>query len=662
MTDTTPAARYPLEDRELVAEAPGLRVQVLTVGPGQCVPWHRHTEITDTFFCLDGPMLVEIYFPFIALSAESEAELFVQTESGRKQHAANGKALAQPFDTSVPGTMKLTTRPSDAAAGKAGEGYTEVLIVGDRFASEPLDDGRFTFSVPIALDDLPEVSLVDEEPQKGEGAFKLAVRGGEKVYMGFRYKQPDGKENWITRAAVLKSDAFFEVMDRRFREVVEGAYVGEKAYFRLVHRGRDVSKENDTVAIQLKASSGAARTLKLVETYPHGGEFRGLVKFHYASGQAGDIADPNVLRVKYGDTVTITYADPNGDAKVERQLVIFKGADGAVTPFTKRFKDDDIALHTQFRLAEAYFELAKKHRKMGRDLVKQGEEEQGLELQRMARGEMSQAKKLLEEAIRDFPNVAEVRAQAEYLLANLAMERGTLTTDPEAKKKEYAEALRRFDEIVLSHPDSEYAPQAQFKKALTFEKMNRFDDASEEYVKLSYRYPDHELVAETIARLGNYFLIRGQAKEKAAKEIEDPVAREKEMMTVRKTYKTAGEVFGRMAPRFPGHKLAGKTTVISGKCFIRASAYEKAIKSFNRVIDNPDQDKDLRAEAMYWAGHAHMTVATEDQATSTESSYKQAYRMFKRLTWDFPESTWAKYARRRLTEEALATIDEGGGN
>ncbi len=60
---TNDGASYELDGRELVAEAPGLRVQVLTLGPGQCVPWHRHTEISDTFFCLEGPMLVEMREP-----------------------------------------------------------------------------------------------------------------------------------------------------------------------------------------------------------------------------------------------------------------------------------------------------------------------------------------------------------------------------------------------------------------------------------------------------------------------------------------------------------------------------------------------------------------------------------------------------------------------
>lgn len=54
---------YPLAGRELVAEGTDLRVQVLTLDPGQCVPWHFHNEVTDSFVCLDGPMVVETRAP-----------------------------------------------------------------------------------------------------------------------------------------------------------------------------------------------------------------------------------------------------------------------------------------------------------------------------------------------------------------------------------------------------------------------------------------------------------------------------------------------------------------------------------------------------------------------------------------------------------------------
>jgi hypothetical protein len=45
---------YPIAGRELVAEGADLRVQVLSLGAGQCVPWHYHSEISDSFVCLEG--------------------------------------------------------------------------------------------------------------------------------------------------------------------------------------------------------------------------------------------------------------------------------------------------------------------------------------------------------------------------------------------------------------------------------------------------------------------------------------------------------------------------------------------------------------------------------------------------------------------------------
>src|SRR5438874_6218725 len=54
---------YTIAGRELVAEGTDLRVQVLTLAAGQCVPWHYHSEISDSFVCLEGPMVVETRAP-----------------------------------------------------------------------------------------------------------------------------------------------------------------------------------------------------------------------------------------------------------------------------------------------------------------------------------------------------------------------------------------------------------------------------------------------------------------------------------------------------------------------------------------------------------------------------------------------------------------------
>lgn len=58
--DTIP---YEVERRETVAETDALRVRTYTLAAGQEVPWHYHTQVTDTFFCLEGMLSVETRAP-----------------------------------------------------------------------------------------------------------------------------------------------------------------------------------------------------------------------------------------------------------------------------------------------------------------------------------------------------------------------------------------------------------------------------------------------------------------------------------------------------------------------------------------------------------------------------------------------------------------------
>ncbi len=52
------AGEYKVKQRETLAEVPGLRVRILALLKGQIVPWHYHSSITDTFFCMRGPMRI----------------------------------------------------------------------------------------------------------------------------------------------------------------------------------------------------------------------------------------------------------------------------------------------------------------------------------------------------------------------------------------------------------------------------------------------------------------------------------------------------------------------------------------------------------------------------------------------------------------------------
>lgn len=54
---------YTVDDHEIVAATPDLRMVVLTLGAGQEVPWHWHSNVTDNVICLEGPMVVETRAP-----------------------------------------------------------------------------------------------------------------------------------------------------------------------------------------------------------------------------------------------------------------------------------------------------------------------------------------------------------------------------------------------------------------------------------------------------------------------------------------------------------------------------------------------------------------------------------------------------------------------
>lgn len=59
----TASKNYSVEDIREVARADKLWVREFTVLAGQEVPWHRHTNVTDHCYALDGAVRVECVGP-----------------------------------------------------------------------------------------------------------------------------------------------------------------------------------------------------------------------------------------------------------------------------------------------------------------------------------------------------------------------------------------------------------------------------------------------------------------------------------------------------------------------------------------------------------------------------------------------------------------------
>jgi len=59
--DTSP--HYAIANRQAIIETAEVRVTLMTLGPGEATPWHKHSAVTDTAFRLDGEVEVQAREP-----------------------------------------------------------------------------------------------------------------------------------------------------------------------------------------------------------------------------------------------------------------------------------------------------------------------------------------------------------------------------------------------------------------------------------------------------------------------------------------------------------------------------------------------------------------------------------------------------------------------
>lgn len=54
---------YEVERRQYHLERPGFRINELQLSPEQTVPWHAHTNISDTFYVIEGKLRLFLQDP-----------------------------------------------------------------------------------------------------------------------------------------------------------------------------------------------------------------------------------------------------------------------------------------------------------------------------------------------------------------------------------------------------------------------------------------------------------------------------------------------------------------------------------------------------------------------------------------------------------------------
>jgi len=606
-------------------------------------------------------LYLELIAPQYLLGTNSEVAVYAQTESGRR---AAKLPAGSGFDINTPGTVKLTGSAGDSLPGLHGWQTANTINTyrnhypWSRYQKSKQD--RFRVATTVIPGITPEYGVLSETEMKELadsqldsrsakeiqiGQNNLVAKPGDTIYFGFRYTGRDGQEQWETSTAKVVTHPDFDIMSEGYSHEVDKAYAGERLYLRVVDLGADVSDDIDQVRLLMQAKSGAKHYVTLVESGPHTGIFRDSILLSYSKDPAEATGERDVNRagfpITYGDTVAARYTDANGVSTETNFVTISKGADGSIAPFSKVYEDEAIAMRTQFSLAEAYLEMAKRHRKLGEPA--------------RAEQEYNSAKLLLAKAMDQFTD-PETRAHAEYLLGTLTMEEADATEDPELRETRFRAALSRFMNVTGSYPLTIHASRAQYRMATVYEKIGESDIAAQEYVKLAYKYPDSEYLATSMARLGTHFLKQAAAYEQQAKPLLARAEADKDAayegaalqeLAVREYLKTAS-IFSRLQERFPGNELAGPAGLRAGQAYMRADRKRDAIQTFSQLIHEVSYDgPEVRAQAMYWMGMCYQDLREE----------MAAYSHFKRLTYDFPESKWASYARAQLSQERLLKLE-----
>ncbi|NDF00535.1 MAG: hypothetical protein EB034_20040, partial [Verrucomicrobia bacterium] len=348
----------------------------------------------------------------------------------------------------------------------------------------------------------------------------------------------------------------------------------------------------DSIEVTLTSQRGEKFTAKLQETLSHSGEFSG--SFPLVAGEKPTPGDDK-MEAWFGDAITLTYASKtDATAKFEKTINVVKGTDGNLLVFEKKYATERVAIESQFRMAEAYFELFKNYR--------------ALKQLPAATNALNEGMQLLKELSNDYPS-KQYEARTDYLLGQFAQE-----------LKKYDEAVSYYKRIVQNHSDHPLAPDAQYKLGQCYEEKNDMDTASAEYVTLAYTWPENPLVANVVVRIAEYFYNK-------------------------KEYPTAAEVSKKFVERFPQHEWAERMLFRAAQCWYKAEQFGKAGKEFDLLVDNYPRSK-FRPDAVFWAGESYRSAGQLDSA----------YRRYKRATWDYPESDAAKFARGKLVLPEMVNI------
>ena len=415
--------------------------------------------------------------------------------------------------------------------------------------------------------------------------------------------RPNNTPTELAHEARLSTDGSVKITDEGYDNATELLHVGEKLFVRVWDPDLDITDDRDMATLIISSESGEKESVNLQETLSHSGVFTGSFELQArekpTEANFSDI--DKQIECFFGDKITVAYSDTAagvevGEVSLSLEIPVAIGTDGIVTAFSKVFGNQQLAVQTQFHIAESYFELFKNN----------------LELERPEESDkaLKAGRRVLKEIMVDYPNPKYLPRIA-YLTGQFSQE-----------LKDWNEAANSYVLIVRQHPNHTLAADAQYKLAQCYEEAEDFDRALEEYVTLAATYPKSPLIPNVMIRINEYFYKR-------------------------ENFKIAAKVAEKFMDRFDEHAFAPKMCFRWGQCHYKNEEFAKAGGVFDLFMKKFPDDG-LSAQSVFWAGESYRSA----------NNVPFAFRRYNRCRWDFPESEAAKYARGRLAlPEMLAQFE-----
>ncbi len=179
-----------------------------------------------------------------------------------------------------------------------------------------------------------------------------------------------------------------------------------------------------------------------------------------------------------------------------------------------------------------------------------------------------------------------------YRTAMLAFKRGL-----------YATARAKFDELVESYPDSDYAPKALLNSALCDKNLKNYDSAVSKFEKVENRYPDSDSVPLAVFWKAQTYLAMGD-------------------------YINASRTARRFVENYPHHKLVPLALYTSGYAMLLAGRYSSAVDDLKKCVENYPGSR-IYEKALYRYAQALYLSGRKSEAEKRFEEFLKKYRSSK---------------------------------